>query len=175
MPSYLFLTGSGDQPLPPGPGWGPRPSLSGAGDGRPPPLLQWPPPRLPGLPPASPVPTEGPRPSRPPGSNLLCSEGPSGKWSLGGRKGLGGSEGEPASGSPKGGTPKSQVRVLWEERVLGSSGLLSHQLITPSPGSPRPQSQPGYQHRRLTPQNSPGHSLLGQQSSREWNTCGGPR
>ncbi|KAL4830573.1 hypothetical protein H8958_022843 [Nasalis larvatus] len=37
------------------------------------------------------------------------SEGPSGKWSLGGRKGLGGSDGEPASGSPKGGTPKSQV------------------------------------------------------------------
>lgn len=108
-PTPENTAGSGDQPLPPGPGWGPRPSLSGAGDGRPPPLLQWPPPRLPGLPPASPVPTEGPRPSRPPGSNLLCSEGPSGKWSLGGRKGLGGSEGEPASGSPKGGTPKSQA------------------------------------------------------------------
>uniref|UniRef100_G3UBP2 Pecanex-like protein n=1 Tax=Loxodonta africana TaxID=9785 RepID=G3UBP2_LOXAF len=101
--------GSGDQPFPPGPGWGPRPSLTGSGDGRPPPLLQWPPPRLPGPPPASPAPTEGPRPSRPPIPGLLSSEGLSGKWSLGGRKGLGGSEGEPASGSPKGGTPKSQA------------------------------------------------------------------
>uniref|UniRef100_A0A8I3P6P4 Pecanex-like protein n=2 Tax=Canis lupus familiaris TaxID=9615 RepID=A0A8I3P6P4_CANLF len=101
--------GSGDQALPPGPGWGPRPSLSGSGDGRPPPLLQWPPPRLPGPTPASPASTEGPRPSRPPGPGLLSSEGPSGKWSLGGRKGLGGSEAEPASGSPKGGTPKSQA------------------------------------------------------------------
>lgn len=102
-------TAGGDQPLPPGPAWGPRPSLSGSGDGRPPPLLQWPPPRLPGPSPASPAPTEGPRPSRPPGPGLLSSEGPSGKWSLGGRKGLGGSEGEPASGSPKGSTPKSQA------------------------------------------------------------------
>ncbi|XP_077718537.1 pecanex-like protein 3 isoform X7 [Canis aureus] len=101
--------GSGDQALPPGPGWGPRPSLSSSGDGRPPPLLQWPPPRLPGPTPASPASTEGPRPSRPPGPGLLSSEGPSGKWSLGGRKGLGGSEAEPASGSPKGGTPKSQA------------------------------------------------------------------
>lgn len=108
---YLSPAGSSDQPLPPGPSWGPRPSLSSSSEGRPPPLLQWPPPRLPGLPPASPVPAEGSRPPRPPGSGLLSSEGPSGKWSLGGRKGLGGSDGEPASGSPKGGTPKSQVRV----------------------------------------------------------------
>lgn len=87
----------------------------GSGDARPPPLLQWPPPHLPGPPPASPAPTEGPRPSRPPGPGPgpLSSEGPSGKWSLGGRKGLGGSDGEPASGSPRGGTPKSQVRGLW--------------------------------------------------------------
>ncbi|KAF6105391.1 pecanex 3 [Phyllostomus discolor] len=108
-PTPENTAGTGDQPLPPGPGWGPRPPLSSSGDGRPPPLLQWPPPRLPGLPPASPAPTEGPRPSRPPGPGLLCSEGPSGKWSLGGRKGLGGPEGEPASGSPKEGTPKSQA------------------------------------------------------------------
>ncbi|XP_030773136.1 pecanex-like protein 3 isoform X12 [Rhinopithecus roxellana] len=108
-PTPENTAGNGDQPLPPGPGWGPRPSLSGSGDGRPPPLLQWPPPRLPGPPPASPTPTEGPRTSRPPGPGLLSSEGPSGKWSLGGRKGLGGSDGEPASGSPKGGTPKSQA------------------------------------------------------------------
>lgn len=129
--SYLSPTGGGDQPLPPGPAWGPRPSLSGSGDGRPPPLLQWPPPRLPGPSPASPAPTEGPRPSRPPGPGLLSSEGPSRKWSLGGRKGLGGSEGEPASGSPKGSTPKSQVRFLWEGQVPGSSGLLSHQPLSP--------------------------------------------
>ncbi|XP_054381598.1 pecanex-like protein 3 isoform X2 [Pongo abelii] len=108
-PTPENTAGNGDQPLPPGPGWGPRSSLSGSGDGRPPPLLQWPPPRLPGPPPASPIPTEGPRTSRPPGPGLLSSEGPSGKWSLGGRKGLGGSDGEPASGSPKGGTPKSQA------------------------------------------------------------------
>ncbi|XP_028338794.1 pecanex-like protein 3 isoform X4 [Physeter macrocephalus] len=108
-PTPENTAGGGDQPLPPGPAWGPRPSLSGSGDGRPPPLLQWPPPRLPGPSPASPAPTEGPRLSRPPGPGLLSSEGPSGKWSLGGRKGLGGSEGEPASGSPKGSTPKSQA------------------------------------------------------------------
>uniref|UniRef100_A0A8C8UCR2 Pecanex-like protein n=1 Tax=Peromyscus maniculatus bairdii TaxID=230844 RepID=A0A8C8UCR2_PERMB len=102
-------TAGSSEPLPPGPSWGPRPSLGGSGDGRPPPLLQWPPPRLPGPPPASPAPTEGPRPSRPSGPGLLSSEGPSGKWSLGGRKGLGGSDGEPSSGSPKGGTPKSQA------------------------------------------------------------------
>ncbi|XP_045429680.1 pecanex-like protein 3 isoform X4 [Pipistrellus kuhlii] len=107
-PTPENTAGSGDQLLPPGAGWGPRPSLSSSGDGRPPPLLQWPPPRLPGQPPASPAPTEGPRPSRPPGPGLY-SEGPSGKWSLGGRKGLGGPEGEPASGSPKEGTPKSQA------------------------------------------------------------------
>ncbi|XP_008576930.1 PREDICTED: pecanex-like protein 3 isoform X5 [Galeopterus variegatus] len=109
QPTPENTAGSGDQALPPGPGWGPRPSLSSSGDGRPPPLLQWPPPRLPGPPPASPAPTEGPRPSRPPGPGPLSSEGLSGKWSLGGRKGLGGSDGEPASGSPKGGTPKSQA------------------------------------------------------------------
>lgn len=108
-PTPENTAGSSEQPLPPGPSWGPRESLSGSGDGRPPPLLQWPPPRLPGPPPASPAPTEGPRPSRPPGPGLLNSEGPSGKWSLGGRKGLGGPDGEPASGSPKGGTPKSQA------------------------------------------------------------------
>lgn len=109
-PTPENAAGSGDQLLPPGPGWGPQPPLSsGSRDGRPPPSLQWPPPRLPGLPPASPAPAEGPRPSRPPGPGLLSSEGPSGKWSLGGRKGLGGSDGEPASGSPKGGTPKSQA------------------------------------------------------------------
>lgn len=163
LPSYLSSTGSGDQLLPPGAGWGPRPSLSSSGDGRPP-LLQWPPPRLPGQPPASPAPTEGPRPSRPPGPGLLYSEGPSGKWSLGGRKGLGGSEGEPASGSPKEGAPKSQVRILWEEWVLGSSGFLLPTGLPP-PGAPRPQHQPGHQHRRLTPPSSPGHSLLGQQCS----------
>lgn len=165
LPSYLSPTGGGDQPLPPGPAWGPRPSLSGSGDGRPPPLLQWPPPRLPGPSPASPAPTEGPRPSRPPGPGLLSSEGPSGKWSLGGRKGLGGSEGEPASGSPKGSTPKSQVRFLWEGRVLGSSGLLSYQPISPPSGAPRPQPQPGHQHRCLAPQSSAGYSVLGQQCS----------
>lgn len=109
QPTPENTAGAGDQPLPPGPAWGPRPSLSGSGDGRPPPLLQWPPPRLPGPSPASPALPEGPRPSRPPGPGLLSSEGPSGKWSLGGRKGLGGSEGEPASGSPKGTTPKSQA------------------------------------------------------------------
>ncbi|CAO2584339.1 Pecanex-like protein 3 [Lemmus lemmus] len=108
-PTPENTAGSSEQPLPPGSSWGPRPSLSGSGDGRPPPLLQWPPPRLSGPPPASPAPTEGPRPSRPPGPGLLSSEGPSGKWCLGGRKGLGGSDGEPASGSPKGGTPKSQA------------------------------------------------------------------
>jgi hypothetical protein len=108
-PTPENTAGSSEQSLPSGPGWGPRPSLSSSGDGRPPPLLQWPPPRLPGPLPASPAPTEGPRPLRPPGPGLLSSEGFSGKWSLGGRKGLGGSDGEPASGSPKGGTPKSQA------------------------------------------------------------------
>ncbi|KAM5249034.1 pecanex-like protein 3 [Ctenodactylus gundi] len=108
-PTPESTAGSGDQPLLPSSGWGPRPSLSSSSDGRPPPLLQWPPPRLPGPPPASPAPTEVHRPLLPSGPGLLSSEGPSGKWSLGGRKGLGGSDGEPASGSPKGGTPKSQM------------------------------------------------------------------
>lgn len=140
--SYLSPTGSSEQSLPSGPGWGPRPSLSSSGDGRPPPLLQWPPPRLPGPLPASPAPTEGPRPLRPPGPGLLSSEGFSGKWSLGGRKGLGGSDGEPASGSPKGGTPKSQVRGLWEGRVLEGSCLLACQPVFSPLGASRPQPQP---------------------------------
>ncbi|XP_032345710.1 pecanex-like protein 3 isoform X6 [Camelus ferus] len=134
QPTPENTAGGGDQPLPPGPGWGPRPSLSGSGDGRPPPLLQWPPPRLPGPSPASPAPTEGPRPSRPPGPGLLSSEGPSGKWTLGVRKGLGGSEGEPASGSPKGSTPKSQVRVLWR---VGSQAA---QVCSPTNLSSLPQA-----------------------------------
>uniref|UniRef100_A0A452U1A2 Pecanex 3 n=1 Tax=Ursus maritimus TaxID=29073 RepID=A0A452U1A2_URSMA len=75
----------------------------------------------------------------------------------------GGSEAEPASGSPKGGTPRSQVRVVWKGWVLSYSGLLFHQPLFPLLGAPRPQPQPGYQHQRLLAlQSSPGHSLLGQ-------------
>ncbi|XP_028916129.1 pecanex-like protein 3 isoform X1 [Ornithorhynchus anatinus] len=112
-------TTTGPEPaVPLGPGWAGRPPVSGAGEGRregalPP--LQWPPsllspPRLPGPPPASPTPPEASRPPRPGAPNPFSFEGLSGKWSLGGRKGLGGGgEGEAASGSPKGGTPRSQA------------------------------------------------------------------
>lgn len=110
--------------------------MSGSGDGRPPPLLQWPPPRLPGPSPASPALPEGPRPSRPPGPGLLSSEGPSGKWSLGGRKGLGGSEGEPASGSPKGTTPKSQVRFFQLGQVWAAQVCSPTTNLSPFPQAP---------------------------------------
>ncbi|XP_060032049.1 pecanex-like protein 3 isoform X7 [Erinaceus europaeus] len=149
-PTPENTAGAGDQPLPPGSGWGPRPPLSGSGDGRPPPLLQWLPPRLPGPPPASPAPAEAPRPSRPSGPGLLGPEGPSGKWSLGGRKGLGGAEGEPASGSPKGGTPKSQAPLELSLSPEGSTDASPPRaaLDTPHLDSSAPESR--------TPTGAPG-------------------
>ncbi|XP_074087164.1 pecanex-like protein 3 isoform X3 [Macrotis lagotis] len=114
-----------EQPFPLGLGWTLRPSLSGAGDGFSsrrrreggPPSLQWPPPmgapRLPGPAPspvpASPAPPEGPQPLQAGTPAPFSYEGLSGKWSLGGKKGLGGSDGEAALGSPKGGPLRTQV------------------------------------------------------------------